>query len=296
MIRPSTNTVATAGLVPSSYGILSPAVTVVKDESNVWLDGFTHEIRDARVGVVNRVLSHGPTGEDGGTATVSTPNNVDTLQTYYPFLVETTFTASAMAITPEALAAKATAALDLVLQKAIEQEFESGEIAKQLTVEKHDNRFLAFNGATDVTPTPGTAVKVAIGQTLLEGALGRRTTFGSAGVLHAPRVVADLMKTVLDTKDYEILTTPQNNNVVSGTGYRGLAPNGNVPANNQHYWMYATGPVTVRIGAVEYKQLTPGHAVNYRQNTIEYSASVPVAVTWSTSDLFAVLVDLSLGY
>lgn len=291
MFRPTTDTVPTAGLTPSSFGILSPAVTVVKDETNVWLDGFTHEIRDARVGVKNRVLSHGPMDAP---ATVSTPNNVDTLQTYYPFLVETTFEASTMAITPEKLAARAAEAVDLILQKAIEQEFETGEIAKQLT-STNDNRYLAHSSATDVTPTVGTPVKASIGQTLLEGALGRYTTFGSAGVLHAPRAVSDLLKTVLDVKDPEILTTPLNNNVVSGSGYKGLAPNGTTPAANL-YWMYATGPVTVRIGELEYKQITPGHAVNHRQNTIEYSASVPVAITWSSSDLFAVLVDLSLGY
>lgn len=292
MIRPSTDTVQTAGLVPASFGILSPAVTVVKDESDNWLDGFTHEIRDARVGVQNRVLTHGPAD---GKATVSTPNSEDILQTYYPFLVETTFTASTMALTPEKVQERAQQAIDLILQKAVEQELWTGEIAKKLTVADNQNRYLASSEAVDLTPTAGTGVKVGFGQALLEGALGKRTVFGHSGVIHAPRALGDTLKTVLDVKDYTTLTTPLNNNVVAGSGYPGTGPNGTAPAGNL-YWMYATGPVTVRVGELQYTQLTPNHAVDARRNIIEYSASVPVAVTWSTSDLFAVLVDLSLGY
>lgn len=288
MPRPLTDLVPTNGPAPSFFGLLSPAATVVEDPSVNWIDGFTHEIGDARVSVKNRVLSGGP----DGTGVVVAPNTLDILQTYIPFLVEADFHASTFALSPDSVEARAKEALDVVTQKAVEREFWTGEVAKLLTRD-NDNRYLASSGATDVTPVPGTGIRVGHAQALLEEALGNATV-GSFGTLHAPRSVADLFRKEY-SEDGLTLRTPLGNTIVAGTGYTNVGPSGNAPAANLR-WVYATGPVTVRLGSVDYRPLKVSQAVDTRQNTTEYVAARAAAVTWSTSNLYAVLVDLSLDY
>lgn len=291
MQRPHTDFVRTAGPVPSFYGILSPATTVVEDNSDSWIAGFSYDIGDARVSVKNRSGFHGP---NGGESVVVAPNDNDLLATYLPFFIETSFNASTFALTTEAVQARAIEALDLVTQKAIERELWTGDIAKLLTGDNAGlNRYLASSTATDVTPVAGSGIRPRHAQALLEEALGN-ATIGSAGTLHAPRSVASVLHTD-HSDDGKSLVTHLGNKVVAGSGYLSTGPTGTAPAANLR-WMYATGPVTVRVGAVEYTTGTPAQAVNIRQNTTEFKASRPAAVTWSTSDLYAVLVDLSLDY
>lgn len=290
MQRPHTDFVRTAGPVPSFYGILSPATTVVEDNSDSWIDGFAYDIGDARVSIKNRTGSRGPVGE----VVVSAPNSEDLLATYLPFFIETSFNASTFALSTEAVQARAVEALDIVTQKAIERELWTGGIAKLHTGDYAGlNRFLASPTATDVTPVAGTGIRAVHAQALLEEALGNATV-GSAGTLHAPRSVAGLLRTD-HCDDNRSLATVLGNKVVAGSGYLSTGPTGVAPAANLR-WMYATGPVTVRVGAVEYTTGTRAQAVDIRQNTIEFKASRPAAVTWATSDLYAVLVDLSLDY
>lgn len=286
MSRPHTDFVRTAGPVPSFFGILSPATTVVEDNSDNWIDGFAYDIGDARVLVKNRSGYRGP---QSGEAVVSEANSVDPLATYQPFFVETTFRASTLALSPEAVQARAAEALDLVTQKAIEREFWSGDIAKLLTGANAVNRYLSSTDAIDLTPTPGTGLRPRHAQALLEDALGQ-ATIGSAGTIHAPRSIVSSLRTE-KTDDGKTLVTDLGNKVVAGSGY-----GDGDPVQPNLMWMYATGPVTVRVGAVEYSAVARSQAVDIRQNSVEYSASRPAAVTWSTSDLYAVLVDLSLDY
>jgi hypothetical protein len=291
MSRSITDLVPTAGPVPSPFGILSPAATVVEDSSVNWLDGFTYEIGDARVSIKNRAMSGGSTAS----VVVVAPNDSDALRTYYPFVIESDFHASNFALTPENIEARAAEALAFVTQKAVEREFWNGDIAKTLTASgaATGNRYLASTSAIDITPTPGTGLKARAAQALLEEALGNATV-GSAGVIHTSRAVASILAPKYDD-DATTLKTAIGNNIVAGSGYSNLGPTG-FPATGNYRWMYATGPVTVRLGPIDYRPLQVSQAVDIRQNTTEYTASRAAAVTWSTSNLYAVLVDLSLDY
>lgn len=288
MLRPLTDLIETTGPMASPFGILSPAVTVVTDSSDTWIDRFTYEIPDAAASAYNRIISG---GDNTVTDTVTEANAKNPFTLYYPFDVEATFKASTFGTTPEWIKLQAEAALDVVTQKAVEHEFWTGTLAKQLTVDDHNNRWLASSAAVDVTPTPGTGLRPRHAQALLEEALGE-ATLGSAGTLHAPRSVASVLH--LQTRD-KTLVTKLGNTVVAGSGYSHTGPDGSA-ATGQLRWMYATGPVTVLLGPATVNPGKTVQAVDTRQNTVEWYANRPAAVVWSTTNLYAVLVDLSLDY
>lgn len=271
------------------YGLLSPAVLVVKEQSEDWLSGFEYETTDAQAKVViQSIVGANPATSYTAIAPVE---GAPTLRTYYPFMVEASVKTSTMGTTPEKVQAAAEQALDVVMQKAIETEFWQGRIAKNLTSD-NGNRYLSHEDAIDVTPTAGTAIKIKYGQALLEQALGNGT-IGSRGTLHAPLLIAS----ALGASDRDgALTTALGNTVVAGAGYSNTGPDGAV-APTGRAWMYATGPVTVHIGATS--TVTPekiSQAVVINKNTIEFYVNRPAAVTWSTTPLYAVLVDLELDY
>lgn len=287
MVRPTTTLIETTGPEASPFGILSPATTVIERHDDYWISSFDYEIKDARIKVDNAVIL----GKTTPSEIVSiVPNTGNTYGHYFPFDIEAEVEHSTLGVSPEEIEADAKRALDIVSQKAIETEFWTGGIAKLLT-ETNDNRYLASTNSQDVTPTPGTAVKPRYGLALLEGALGG-ATIGSIGTIHAPRAVAGVLKL---EQDSSTLFTKLGNTVVAGTGYSKIGPTG-VAAGANQYWMYATGPVTVILGDMN---VTPGkvyQAIDTGVNTIKYYVDRPAAVTWSTSNVYAVLVDLTLDY
>jgi hypothetical protein len=288
MARSNTTLVPTAGLEVASYGILSPATTVYDHSDHFWTSGYTYENQDAGLVVAN--------GSIFGAKPVETVTVIDNsaskehFKTYYPFDVKASVKVSTMGTDPAEIEASAKMALDIVMQKAIEIEFWNGDVAKLLDSD-NDNRYLASAQSVDVTPTAGTGVKIRYGLGLLEEALGNASV-GSKGVIHVPRVVGSTLN--LD-KDGDKLVSPLGNSVVSGVGYSKKGPTGAV-AGAGKAWLYATGPVSVRIGPTV---VTPGklnQAINTQINEIQYFVDGSAAVTWSTTDSYAVLVDLTLDY
>jgi hypothetical protein len=287
MVRPTNTLIETTGPEASPFGILSPATTVIERHDDYWLSGFVYEIGDARIKVDNATILGANTPAE---VTSVVPNTGETFGLYFPFDVTAEVEHSTFGTTPEEIEESAKRALDIVTQKAVEVEFWGGGIAQLLTKE-NNNRYLASTDAIDVTPTPGTAVKPRYGQALLEGALGD-ATIGSRGTIHAPRAVASVLKL---EEDKSALFTKLGNTVVAGTGYSKIGPTG-VAAGANKYWMYATGPVTVILGDMNVTPDEKPQAINTRDNTIKYYVDRPAAVTWSTTNVYAVLVDLTLDY
>ena len=285
MVNSNTTFVDTTGLTKSPYGILSPATTV-KELPNTALSGFSYNISDAGL-----IVQNGPLlGTADKSVVVDNSEQSETFGFYLPFNVEASIKASTFGTSPEDLMDSARTALGAVTQKAIESEFWLGSIAQQYT-RSNDNRFLSSEAALDVTPTPGSAVKVRYGQALLEQALGE-APLGAQGVIHAPRLVASVMQ----TSDINGgLRTNLGTHVVAGSGYSHIGPDG-VLAPTDKSWMYATGPVTVHLGDINLTPEKLNQAVDSSDNTITYYVDRPAAVTWSTTHLYAVLVDLTLDY
>lgn len=288
MARSNTSLVPTAGLEVASYGILSPATTTYDHNDSFWTSGITYENFDAGVVVANgSILGANPIET---VTVIDNSASKEHFKTYYPFDVKASVKVSTFGTNPAEIEASAKNALDVVMQKAIEIEFWNGDIAKLLDSD-NDNRYLASTQSVDVTPTAGTAVKVRYGLALLEEALGN-ASLGSQGVIHAPRVVGSALK--LD-KDGTRLVSPLGNSVVSGVGYSKKGPTG-VDAGAGKAWMYATGPVSVRIGPTTVTPEKLNQAINTQINDIQYFVDGSAAVTWATTDSYAVLVDLTLDY
>lgn len=288
MARTNTTLVPTAGLEVASFGILSPATTVYNHTDSFWTSGITYENQDAGLVIMNGSIYGASPAEN--VTVVDNTDSPEHFKTYYPFDVKASVKVSTFGTNPAEIEASAKNALDIVMQKAIEIEFWNGDVAKLLDSD-NDNRYLASAQAVDVTPTAGTAVKVRYGLALLEEALGN-APLGNAGVIHAPRVVGSALKL---EKDGKKLVTPLGNSVVSGVGYSKKGPTG-ADAGAGKAWMYATGPVSVRIGPTIVTPEKLNQAINTRINEIQYFVDGSAAVTWSTTDLYAVLVDLTLDY
>jgi|SRR5215217_1191412 len=269
----------------SEFGILSRAAEVITDDSNDWIGGFTYNTIDGNVSSSNRPIANSTTDTE---IAVVTSAGAPTHRLYYPFEVSTTIKVSTMGVSPAEVLEQATQAINVVIQKNIESEFWTGKLSDVLIT---PNRNLSQTEVTNLTPgtSTTTGIRAKHGLAILERALGD-ATIGSKGVIHATRDVAS----VLDCSAQEgALVTKLGNFVVAGSGYTGSGPADAVPPTGMA-WMYATGPLTVRIGSLNVKAEDVSQNVNSSTNTIQYFVDRPAAVTWSTSKLYAVLVDLSL--
>lgn len=274
---------------PALYGLLSSAVTVVNDDSVHWQNSFHYETLDCAAEVrVQSICSASQvvTSSDAGDDTLH--------RQYFPFEVQADFRCSTMSRTPQELQDLAEQAIIACAQKAVEKEFWDGDLAQvaQEDDAEFPNRYLASDSATNVTPAGSTTngVKSKYGLALLEQAIAD-CGCGIKGTIHATRAVASALG-VKGKNDR--LETSLGNMLVAGTGYSGRGPDGQAaPAGMA--WMYATGPVTVRLGAVNvFAQ--GSEIVDRKSNTIVATASRPAAVTWNSCCHYAVLVDLSEDY
>lgn len=296
MARSLNSLVETTQPALSPFGILSSAVTVVEDHSEFpeWISGYTYETPDGQTSIANTTVL-GTTSEES-VVDVNDPVH-PAFRFYFPFGIRSKTLSSTMGTTAEVIQKTAEDALAVATQKSIEREFWEGAIAKLLT-SPNDNRYLAQSGAVDVTPTPGTAVKPHYGLALLEEALGN-ATIGSAGTIHTPISAGSALKRILHVAKGEdgkqALITPNGNTLVSGAGYTRVGPGGVAAPANQA-WMYATGPVTILLSDVFIVPEKKFQAVDTAQNSFAYYGERYAGVTWSTANLYAVLVDLTADY
>lgn len=287
MVRSNTTLVETEMPQAAPFGILSPATTL-KELPDSATAGFTYTISDAGLVVKTSSVFGGGTGEE---TIVDNSEHRQNFGFYYPFNIEASIDASTFGHSPDDIRESARNALEMVAQKAIESEFWHGTIAKSITKD-NDNRYLSQDLALDVTPTTGTAVKVRYGQALLEEAIAE-SPLSAVGTIHAPKLIASVLQTSVDGNGG--LRTNLGTHVVAGSGYSHIGPDG-VLAPTGRAWMYATGPVTVHLGDLNVVPEKLNQSIDTNNNTIKYYVNRPAAVTWSTTHLYAVLVDLTLDY
>lgn len=280
---------------PADYGVLSPAATVIYDNSSDWSRGVDFETINCATNVRLSAICSTASGVD-----VVTADGGALYRRYMPFSIETDFSCSTFGFQHRDYEGVARGFMEAAQQKAVEHELWTGELSKQQAAvwnttqhagDTFPNRWLASSDAVDVTPTPGTAVKAKYALALLEDALGDCGA-GIKGTIHATRGVAS----VLGLKDKNgALRTTLGNLVIAGAGYTGSGPNGTNPSGTQ-VWMYATGPVSVRLGPIVATPDRRNQSVNLANNTVQVYAARPGAVSWDSCCHFAVLVDLALDY
>lgn len=274
-------------LEPSSFGLVN-SKTLVSDNER-WLGGFDQEstacmadvdlIDVCRSDFSERVIDAEGTGTNGE---------------YLPFGVQATVKCSTAGGLRTDWEARARLALEQCHRKAVELEFWEGKIVRAGNTDEpgsYPNRYLANGDADDITPQAGTAVKVRYGLALLEGKLADLGC-GGRGFIHMPRSIAS----VLPVKpDGDVLKTTLGNYVIAGDGYSGRGTNGVMPSGAAR-WIFATGPVSVRLSDIDTPADYPKQNINTATNQIEVSADRTAAVTWDGCVHIGVLVDLSLDY
>lgn len=277
-------------LEPMPYGLVNPKTLV--SEGLRWEGGFTQESVACNAGV--RLIDVCDTVTDYDVH-VSSGNG--TVGDYKPFAVQAHVKCSTMNGLYEDWEKRALMALEACTSNAVEMEFWEGQLTQAVDTANvsstFKNKYLLNGAMTDVTPTPGTPVKVRHGLALLEGALADAGC-GYRGFIHAPVSIAS----VLPCKDCGdgVLETNVGNYVIAGTGYSGKGPGVADPSATTQRWMFATGPVAVRLGepvvtASEKKQI-----INTAINDIELRAERTASAVWDGCAHFGVLVDLSLDY
>jgi hypothetical protein len=142
-----------------------------------------------------------------------------------------------------------------------------------------------YFGDANLTVLGGAAVSAATALAYLENAIGAT---GRGGMIHAPPAIVS----VLDlNKNGERLVTANGTPIISGDGYIGSDPdNAGSPAAGQDY-MYATGPVEVRLGAVAMTDMA--ETLDRSDNSVTFRAERYVLATWDTALQVGALVDWS---
>jgi hypothetical protein len=142
--------------------------------------------------------------------------------------------------------------------------------------------------ATDITPTPGTAIPVRHGVALLEGIAAAE--YGGVPIMHMARSTATIgfSERVLEHDAGFTVSTMQGVPVANGGGYElNLGPDGD-PAAAGEAWIYITGAVTVVRGpVVTNRVLAAGEHLNLQQALAERLVAVSAECI-----KYAVLVEL----
>lgn len=163
------------------------------------------------------------------------------------------------------------------------------ELTEHIAVEQRVMEELLL-GATDVTPTPGTAVSVRHGIALLEGVAA--ANYGGAPILHMARSTATIgfSEHVLEHDASFTVHTGQGALVANGGGYEiNLSPAG-VAAAAGEAWIYVTGAVTIVRGPVVTNRVFGiDQGLNLQQALAERIVSVS-----SECIKYAVLVELEI--
>lgn len=275
---------------PSKYGLLN-SKTLVGDTGERWVSGFDQASLACRANV-----DLVDTCNADATYDVVTRQGSGSIGDYLPFTVRATVECTTIGGLQTDWQNIALLALAECEQKAIEKEFWEGRLAQAANSDSpgsNPNRYLADGSATDVTPTPGTAIKVRYGLALLEQALAAAGC-GGRGFIHVSRGIGSLLP-VHDRDDDGVLETHLGNYVIAGDGYSGSSTDG-TPASGTTEWMYATGPVFVRLDDPFVVSPDMRQNINTSVNTIEVAAERTASVVWDGCAHFRVLVDMSLDY
>lgn len=173
---------------------------------------------------------------------------------------------------------RANAVLEATESYAVEKALAQG-------VEDMSNPYLGDGNL--LTPAPGVMAPeialAALEQTI--GATGRR------GVIHLTPAVAARLDTSLSNNNLGELVTLSGNTVVVGGGYIGTDPVNETAHGDTTDWVFATGPVQVRITGRLPETDDISSAVDHETNDVIYRAEKLVNVSWDTSLQVGFLVD-----
>lgn len=199
-----------------------------------------------------------------------------------PFAVYTPITCSAMGMgSAREFAGRAEIVLEATLSMGIEEGLAQGIPGQVLDVNPY------FGDASLAILNGGTAVSPRVGLSFLENAIGAT---GRQGVVHlTPAVASALQANLLISSRDPVLITASGNRVVIGDGYIGTDPVLGATPGVGEDWIFATGPVEVRIGPLVFNDLA--ETLERSTNDVTFRAERHVLATWDTAAQAGVLVD-----
>lgn len=151
-----------------------------------------------------------------------------------------------------------------------------------------ENYSFAYGGATVVTAPAGGFTSPALALGALDSAVREGMHGAAQAYLHMPSELAQLDPYNF-RREGNLLLTEQDSIVVVDSGYPITGPNGASTAGTA--WMFATGPVTVRLGDIQVID-NLGQTLDRNQNIREIWAQRLAAATFDPCTLYAVEVKL----
>lgn len=178
---------------------------------------------------------------------------------------------------------RANEVLDATQSFAIEQALAQG-------VDGLPNPYL---GDSNLIAPAGGPVTPAVGFASCEKAIGMS---GRRGTIHlTPAVAAALQSSTssiqLNSSENIPLVTATGNAVVIGGGYAGTDPDNETASSDTEDWIFATGPIQVRISELLAGPDETVGMLDRESNDIIYRAEKVVNVSWDTSVQYGFLVD-----
>jgi hypothetical protein len=199
-------------------------------------------------------------------------------QYFASFVSYLPITCSAISIgDPQEFARRAEIALDAVQSFSAERQLALGTGVSTNPYLADAAHTLTAAGATATAPDPALAyLEEEIGET------------GKQGMIHAtPPVVSRWFDQ--NRAFTRQLITANGTRVVSGGGYQAATPSGRTPAAAGQSWVYATGPVEVRLGTVAVMDIK--EVLDRSNNDVTFRAERYVLVTWDAQLQAAILVN-----
>lgn len=210
-------------------------------------------------------------------SSVSTPR-FDAYAVYKPI------TCSAIGLSdPSELSDRVSRVLDAILSSGVETALAGG-------VPGSSNPFVGDTNVTDLTPTPGTAVKAGAALSILENAIGATCRKGMIGA--TPGTVAALQAFPVSGTEDRRLETANGTPIYSADGLIGLTTGDLAAPDTTEDWMIAHGPVHVYMGPTV--TFDTRSSLDRSDNTLVFRAERYVLSVWDTALQAAVLVDWTL--
>jgi hypothetical protein len=269
------------GLTPSAplRGLLTVALVLDGEDVPRWLNGVALDPYPCGCAIVMPGIAcvDDPAELEGEEVTASDP---DAVPRFDPFLVYLPDSCSTFGLGPyDEFVSKLRTAFDAVQGSAIEGEFWTGA---QVPTNPHLDDGLS----TDAGPPAGIVEGIA----QLEQAIGQSCR---AGVIHMPVAAAVVASAygLVESNGTALRTVAMGTPVVAGTGYTGTGPGGDAPPTGAS-WIYATGPVRVRLGTIDVPDGI-AQAMARSINRVVVRAQRPAVVEWDRCLHASQLVSLS---
>jgi hypothetical protein len=269
----------------ASFGLVNSG-TLVKETDDHWQGGFafTNHLCRSTIRNVDQL-------NDSNTDTVWAGDLTQNYINCTPAVIDVEDKISTIGHTLEELRKRLEDTLDKASQKALEHEFWTGNLS---TISGWGNQHLATPGTTDLTPAGG-PVTAKTGLAMLEEAIGS-CAGGYNGTIHGTRGAISSIIVFMDKggDSGDVLLTPLGNMVIAGAGYPGTSPAGVAPGAGTS-WLYATGPVAVRLGEMQTfpeKGERLNNAFDTSINNISVRAERFGAASWSGCCTYAIHVTL----